>query len=81
MISKKAKYALKALKVLTYKHALDQPTLINDIAVSENIPKKFLETILLELRKQGLLKSVMGKGGGYKFHFRVQIAAGHNIQR
>lgn len=65
MISKKAKYALKALKVLTKKFEANQPTLINDIAVEEKIPKKFLEAILLELRNQGILKSQKGKGGGY----------------
>lgn len=65
MISKKAKYALKALKVLTEKFEFNEPTLINDIAVKEKIPKKFLEAILLELRNQGVLKSQKGKGGGY----------------
>ncbi|AFK01607.1 transcriptional regulator, BadM/Rrf2 family [Emticicia oligotrophica DSM 17448] len=65
MISKKAKYALKALKVLTEKFESNEPTLINDIAVKEKIPKKFLEAILLELRNQGVLKSQKGKGGGY----------------
>lgn len=65
MISKKAKYALKALKVLTKKFESNEPTLISDIAVEEKIPKKFLEAILLELRNQGVLKSQKGKGGGY----------------
>jgi Rrf2 family protein len=39
--------------------------LISEIAEAENIPKKFLEAILLELRKNGLLHSQKGKGGGY----------------
>ena len=64
MISKKAKYALKALKVLANNFEKG-PTLIAHIADSETIPKKFLESILLELRNHGILQSLKGKGGGY----------------
>jgi len=64
MISKKAKYALKALKVLAQNFEKG-PVLISFIADSENIPKKFLEAILLELRNHGILQSQKGKGGGY----------------
>ena len=64
MISKKAKYALKALKVLAREYEKG-PLLISNIAESENIPKKFLEAILLELRNHGILQSQKGKGGGY----------------
>lgn len=64
MISKKAKYGLKALLMLA--QARDQsPVLIADIAKSQLIPKKFLELILLELKRHGLLRSKKGKGGGY----------------
>ncbi|UBM59015.1 Rrf2 family transcriptional regulator [Marinilongibacter aquaticus] len=65
MISKKAKYALKALKYLGAKYEDACPTLISEIAEAENIPKKFLEAILLELRNNSLLRSQKGKGGGY----------------
>lgn len=65
MISKKAKYALKALKYLANRYAEKKPTLISEIAAAEVIPKKFLEAILLELRNNGLLQSQKGKGGGY----------------
>ena len=65
MISKKAKYALKALKVLAEAYQEKRPILISYIAEKENIPKKFLEAILLELRNQGILQSQKGKGGGY----------------
>ena len=64
MISKKAKYALKALKVLTEERGKG-PILIAHIAEREAIPKKFLEAILLELRNHGILQSQKGKGGGY----------------
>ncbi|HRZ42467.1 MAG TPA: Rrf2 family transcriptional regulator [Bacteroidales bacterium] len=64
MLSKKAQYALYALVHLarTYDHG---PVLIKDIAEAEKLPRKFLETILLELRTQGILASKKGKGGGY----------------
>lgn len=65
MISKKAKYALKALKVLAQEYESKKPLLISYIAEKENIPKKFLEAILLDLRNQGILQSQKGKGGGY----------------
>jgi Rrf2 family protein len=39
--------------------------LISDLAAAEYIPKKFLELILLEMRKHGILYSRMGRGGGY----------------
>lgn len=64
MISKKAKYALKALKVLTEQYG-EGPVLISYISEKEKIPKKFLEAILLDLRNNGVLQSQKGKGGGY----------------
>ena len=64
MISKKTKYALKALYHLAGQPS-SQPVLISDLAKAENIPKKFLEFILLSLRKGGILQSRIGKGGGY----------------
>lgn len=64
MISKKTIYAFKALIHLAGTPS-GQPVLIADLAKAENIPKKFLEFILLSLRKGGLLHSRIGKGGGY----------------
>jgi len=64
MISKKTKYALKALRHLAGQPS-SHPVLISDLAKAENIPKKFLEFILLSLRKGGILQSRIGKGGGY----------------
>src|SRR6185295_4026937 len=64
MLSKKAKYALKALLVLAREYN-QGPVLIADLAETEGIPKKFLEQILLELKKHGTLQSRKGKGGGY----------------
>ncbi len=64
MLSKKTKYAIHALLKLA-REKKRGPILISEISESENIPKKFLEAILLELRKAGILGSKMGKGGGY----------------
>ncbi len=64
MISKKTIYAFKALIHLAGTPS-GQPVLIADLARDEKIPKKFLEFILLSLRKGGLLHSRIGKGGGY----------------
>ncbi len=64
MLSKKTKYALHALTYLG-KHREEKTVLIHDIAEEHGISHKFLENILLELRKAGLLGSKKGKGGGY----------------
>ena len=64
MLSKKTLYAFKALIHLAGQPT-GQPVLIADLARDENIPKKFLEFILLSLRKGGILQSRVGKGGGY----------------
>jgi Rrf2 family protein len=64
MISKKTKYAINALVYLSKKPA-HQPILISEIAEHEHIPQKFLEAILLDLKKAGILASKKGKGGGY----------------
>ena len=65
MISKKTKYALKAMVTLAEEYAHHQPVLIEKIAGSNRTPKKFLELILLELKNKGILRSKKGKGGGY----------------
>jgi len=63
-ISKKSKYALRALLELARRY--DQgPVLIAELSQHQRIPKKFLELILLELRHKGILGSKKGKGGGY----------------
>jgi len=64
MLSKKAKYGLKAMSVLAKEYGRG-PLLIGEIARRERIPSKFLELILLDLKKKGFLQSKKGKGGGY----------------
>jgi len=64
MLSNKAQYAFRALTYLVDKYE-QGPVLISDIAKKKKIPLKFLENILLELKKAGILESKKGKGGGY----------------
>ena len=64
MLSKKTKYGIKALTYLA-KQKSKTPVAIATISKSENISLKFLESILLTLKKNGLLGSKKGKGGGY----------------
>ncbi len=64
MLSHKAQYAFRALTLLVNNYRKG-PVLITEIADSKNIPIKFLERILLELKNAGVLESKKGKGGGY----------------
>src|SRR5271155_5254690 len=63
-ISKRTQYGLKALVALGRQHGRG-PVLISSLAAEENIPLKFLEGILLDLKGHGLLESKRGKNGGY----------------
>jgi Rrf2 family protein len=64
VLSKKTKYGIKALTYICG-HVSQGPIPIATIAEAENISHKFLETILLILKKGGVLASKKGKGGGY----------------
>ena len=64
MLSNKAQYAFRALTHLVDKYD-EGPVLISEIAETKRIPLKFLENILLELKRAGVLESKKGKGGGY----------------
>jgi len=65
MISQKAKYALRALVTLA-RAGRGQSRMIGDISREQAIPKKFLEQILLELKRAGLVSSRRGRLGGYE---------------
>jgi Rrf2 family protein len=61
MISQKAKYAFHALVALAGTESL----MVGEIAAQKRIPRKFLEQILLELKRHGIVQSRRGKFGGY----------------
>lgn len=65
MLTAKGKYGLKALVHLAQLPA-GQLALVADVAEANNIPKKFLDAILGDLRNAGLVQSRKGKGGGYR---------------
>src|SRR6218665_2194742 len=64
MISQKAKYALRALVALV-KAPPESSLMISEISKAQAIPKKFLEQILLELKRHGIVASRRGRLGGY----------------
>jgi Rrf2 family protein len=64
ILSKKTRYAMVALAKLARDYGKG-PIQIREISEKENIPRSFLENILLELRKMGILGSQLGKSGGY----------------
>ena len=64
MLSNKAKYGLKAMFALAALHSGERLQ-SQDMARQHNIPKKFLDLILLELRRHGLVQSYRGQQGGY----------------
>ncbi|KAA3511543.1 RrF2 family transcriptional regulator [Agrobacterium rosae] len=64
MLTKKGKYGLKAMIDLAGL-AQGETAFVSEIASRNNIPKKFLDAILLELRNEGMLRSKKGPGGGY----------------
>jgi Rrf2 family protein len=80
MLTAKGKYGLKALAHL----ATLQPgetTQAMDIAEAHNIPKKFLDAILGDLRNAGIVFSKKGPGGGYMLaRAPIDITVGHVIR-
>jgi Rrf2 family protein len=80
MLTAKGKYSLKALAHLA---ALDSQvtTQAGDIAKANDIPKKFLDAILGELRNAGIVQSQKGPGGGYRLaRVPSEIRIGHVIR-
>jgi Rrf2 family protein len=64
MLSKKTRYAMVALVYLA-KDESQRAVMSTEISASEKIPQRYLENILLELKKMGVLGSKLGKSGGY----------------
>ena len=71
MLSRKSKYGLKALLLLAEETGKG-PVLISRLAERDALPKKFLEAILLDLKRHGLVDSRKGKGGGYYLRRRPE---------
>lgn len=66
MVSKKCKYAIKAILYIAKNESKDNSIFASEIAKNEEIPQKFLESILRELCNQRILVSKRGRYGGYR---------------
>ena len=66
MLSSKAKYAVRAATMLAERSGADDWTQTAEIADRETIPRKFLETILVQLRDHGVVESRRGSHGGHR---------------
>ncbi len=64
MLSQKTRYALRALLYLV-ERGNGRPVQIADIAATQQVPRKYLELIMLDLKKAGIVVSRRGPGGGY----------------
>jgi len=64
VLTRKSKYGIKALLALAEEEGRG-PVLVAELADRQRLPKKFLEAILLELKRHGILHSKKGRGGGY----------------
>ena len=80
MLTKKGKYGIKALVHLAQLPP-GQLAFVGDVASTNNIPKKFLDAILGELRNAGFVQSRKGKGGGYRLARAAdEIMVGHVVR-
>ena len=66
MLTQRSRYALRAMLFLAGEPAAGNPIPMNRIAGEANVPRKFLELILADLREAGFLVSTRGKMGGYR---------------
>jgi len=64
-LSRKSDYALRALVYLTMNRERG-PISIRELAVENDVPKRFLEQIMLELKSKGWVTSIAGRIGGFK---------------
>lgn len=80
-ISQKGLYALQALTVLAQRYP-SGVVKIHDIAAEEDLPEKFLEAILLELKRARIVVSLRGANGGYQLkRSPKKISLGEVIRR
>ena len=65
-VSTKGRYGLRLLLDLALHGTKGEPRMLQEIAASQNISKKYLSQLVIKLRQGGLISSVRGAGGGYK---------------
>jgi Rrf2 family protein len=64
-LSRKSDYALRALVTLTERRG-QGPVAVRELAETNDIPRRFLEQILLELKSHGIVQSIAGRIGGFE---------------
>ena len=80
ILSKRCIYALRAIFELSFRNS-DEPVTIEEIANAQDIPARFLEVILLELKKGGIVNSLRGNEGGFRLAVPSnQISVGEIIK-
>lgn len=80
MLSQKARYALRALFVLGSQKE-NEPMMIADVAEQADVPRKFLEQILLDLKRRGIVHSQRGRFGGYTLGRKPELISFAEIIR
>ena len=80
IVSAKGRYALRVMIALA-KREKDEPVPLKELALREEIPYKFLEAIMCELVKAGLVESVRGKNGGYRLSAPKETCTAADILR
>lgn len=65
MLTQRSRYALRAMLILANERAGAPPVPMSRIAADAQIPRKFLEIILGDLRQAGFVLSTRGKAGGF----------------
>jgi Rrf2 family protein len=81
MLTQRSRYALRAMLYLAEAPVGGPPVPMGRIAVEANVPRKFLELILADLREAGLLVSQRGKMGGYVLGRRSHLISLGDIIR
>ena len=80
MLTRRSKYGLKAVLYLAGQVGRG-PISVAEVADQEHIPRKFLEAILLDLKRSGVLQSKKGQGGGYSLGRKpTEITVGQVIR-
>ena len=80
MLSQRCRYALKAMLNLA-RDASGQPKQVSALSAEENIPRKFLEGIMSEMRQNGLVEASRGKTGGYRLAKPAELITFGEIMR
>ena len=81
MLTSRAKYALRACLVMADRKASDVWSSAGSLAEAADVPRKFLEAILTELREHGLVESRRGPAGGHRLTARPDTISAADVIR